>query len=88
MTTGAESEGMFINSTIKDIQYKTLLNLAQNFTLAPERLNTVMKNIAMQSNYSIELSKKTEFYSTDNLHLLTLQIGFRVDQKHHAWHSN
>lgn len=23
MTTGAESEGMFINSTIKDIQYKT-----------------------------------------------------------------
>lgn len=23
MTTGAESEGMFINSRIKDIQYKT-----------------------------------------------------------------
>lgn len=87
MTTGAESEGMFINSTIKDIQYKTS-KLGTKFTLAPERLNTVMKNIAMQSNYSIELSKKTEFYSTDNLHLLTLQIGFRVDQKHHAWHSN
>lgn len=65
MTTGAESD-------TKNIK---LLNLAQHFTLAPERLNTVMKNIAIQSNYSIELSKKTELYSTDNLHLTPSKLA-------------
>lgn len=89
MTTGAESEGMFLNSTIKDIQNKTS-KLGTKFYFSTREIKYSYEKYrnAVQSNYSIELSKKTEFYSTDNLHLLTLQIGFRVDQKHHAWHSN